>query len=232
MGNLTFNYQKTCKRCREDKSLNRFESLPSNRFRLICKDCYNKRRRELHGGVERDNVRRLKKLNGIINKISGCSLLSMYKPDDSSHYRIKLSYCGFEWDLRNSSFIQGNRPWTKYKQPDYVDGSYVYKFLDCKKKVLYVGKSSFVNERMSKHFSPSEIKKGKQYWKSDVAQVLILKCESEADMHFLESYLINKIKPKHNMGSIAKDQLSFNIEIPEFKDMWVEAVYGNVDKTL
>jgi hypothetical protein len=41
----------------------------------------------------------------------------------------------------------------------------------------------------------------------------------------MELYLINKLKPKYNLGGLAEDHLTYNLPEPQFEEMWVGAVY-------
>ena len=86
---------------------------------------------------------------------------------------------------------------------------------------------------MSKHFSPEEVKRDNQKWKNEVTKVIVYKCKTEADMQFLEMYIINKIKPSYNMKGHADDDLTYDIKLPKFKEMWIGAVYDRpIIKTL
>ena len=214
-----------CNRCHKSKPTSRFELMVSGSYyRPTCKDCYNKRRRDLHGGAERDVERRAKLLDRIVSEISDCSIIERYVGNSNSR-RVKLMYKGFEWDIRLSNFLRGKRPWSRYCNKDHQKGYFIYQLLSQFEEVLYIGKSLKLAQRLSKHFSPSEVERYQQNWKKDVGKVLACKCRTEADMHFIEMYMINKIKPKHNKEGASKDEITYQIETPHFKEIWVSQVY-------
>lgn len=186
-------------------------------------DCYNARRRALHGGALRDCERIDKTISDVVNNIEACQLIGEYI--SGSHIYLKLVYKGFNWDIRKSNFLTGNRPWTRYSHKEFQKGCFIYRFDDINGHPLYIGKSRKLPRRLSQHFSPSEIKLHRQYWKKDVTKVFVCKCKTEADMHFLEMYLINTIKPVHNKDGIGSDGITYTLDVPEFKEMWVSQVY-------
>lgn len=223
---------KKCNKCEIVKELQEFEALKAGKYvRPTCRRCYNEGRRSTHGGEQRDSTKRKTQLDAIISEIEGCELLEVYKSSHTSWdvYRIRLSYKGFEWDIRRGSFVSGMRPWVNFRHSKFKGKKCVYRFDDANGRILYVGKSSKIAQRMSKHFSNYEIKTLGQAWKKDVEKVFLIPFDSYADMHIAEMYLINKLKPAHNKDSAEYDGTSFTFDLPDFEEFWVRAVYDKTD---
>lgn len=215
---------KCCNKCKKKKDLCSFEVMKTGYVRPQCKECYNKRRRDIQGGAKRDAELRRVKLDKIISSIPSCSLVSEYKPDND-HHRIKLRYKGFDWDIRRSSFVGGTRPWRSFTHSKYKGSKCVYKFEDSSGVVLYVGKSEKLAQRMSKHFSNYEIEVLNQPWKNRVAKVFVMELKNHADMHIAEMFLINKLRPTCNKDAVSLGETSFDLKLPPFTEFWVRAVY-------
>lgn len=74
--------------------------------------------------------------------------------------------------------------------------SYVYRFLNKEDQVIYVGKTNNLNKRYMQHFS----KRGhlsKECYNS-VAKIEYITETSELNALLLETYYINKFRPKYN----------------------------------
>ncbi|HFL3726344.1 MULTISPECIES: nucleotide excision repair endonuclease [Peptostreptococcaceae] len=84
--------------------------------------------------------------------------------------------------------------------------AYVYKFIDEKNNVLYIGKTVNMDKRMSQHFSPqSHLKKmGKGDIYGKIQRIEYLKCATEYDALVKELYYINYYKPPYNTSSKVK----------------------------
>ena len=215
---------KACNKCEKEKAADAFEVMKTGYVRPTCKECYNERRRAIQGGAKRDAEIRDDQINRIIATIPSCRLVSLYKADNSE-YRIKLTYKGFDWDIRKSSFVHGLRPWKNFRHSKYKGKKCVYKFEDSEGEVLYVGKSANVTSRMSKHFSNYEVVTLGQSWKNEVTKVFAMSFDTYADMHIAEMYLINKLRPSRNKDAIEFDGTSFKLNLPNFNEFWVSAVY-------
>jgi hypothetical protein len=218
---------KTCNKCRNQKELDRFETMKPGYIRPTCRDCYNKRRREVQGGAERDSAKREKQLRDIVDDIETCELVSSYKV--LGEYRIKLKYKGFDWDIRKSSFVTGMRPWRNFRHAKFRDKKCVYRFDDENGDILYIGKSANISSRMCKHFSNYEIETLGQQWKKDVKKVYVIPFDTHADMHIAEMYLINKLAPKCNRDASEFDGTTFKLILPIFQEFWVRAVYDKIN---
>lgn len=79
----------------------------------------------------------------------------------------------------------------------------IYLLCDCE-EVVYVGKSTAINGRLSTHKASDKL----------FDSVVILEINNVADMHILELVLINKYKPKYNIDSKAEDEMTIKISMP------------------
>lgn len=77
----------------------------------------------------------------------------------------------------------------------------IYFLYDENKTLVYIGKGTHLGKRMA---SSSKERKA--------SYVRYLICNSLADMHVIELYLINKVKPKFNSDSKSDDKLTFKID--------------------
>lgn len=82
---------------------------------------------------------------------------------------------------------------------------YVYKYLNDKNEVLYVGQTIDLDRRFNEH-------KGHQ-WDIEKSKILFAKCNTLSDMNIYEMYYINKLKAKYNTALVFNDVPSF--ELPE-----------------
>lgn len=72
---------------------------------------------------------------------------------------------------------------------------YVYKFLDAKNNVIYVGRTKDIVKRMEQHFSKGHLP---EECYTSVNKVYYTEFNSFTDMAMYEIYLINALKPKYN----------------------------------
>lgn len=80
---------------------------------------------------------------------------------------------------------------------------YVYRFLDEKNRILYIGKTVNMSRRMRQHFSPdSHLKKnGKGDLYEKVCKIEYITCKDEFTALQKELMYINLYKPKYNSAS-------------------------------
>lgn len=78
---------------------------------------------------------------------------------------------------------------------------YVYKYINEKNEVLYVGQTIDLDRRFSEH-------KGR-IWDLEKSKILFAKCQNEADMCIYEMYYINKLKSKYNTSLVYNVEPSF-----------------------
>ena len=81
--------------------------------------------------------------------------------------------------------------------------AYVYRFLDSKYNVIYIGKTCRkLESRMEEHFG------GKGHldkqWYKDTCRIEYLKFKTDADSLLVETYLINKYRPQYNKANKSK----------------------------
>lgn len=82
----------------------------------------------------------------------------------------------------------------------------VYRFLDYRGNILYIGKSINLRQRISYHFSRGHLPK-ECY--EQVARVEYMELLSRAEMDIYEIYLINKLTPYYNIRDNRGDDFSF-----------------------
>ena len=81
--------------------------------------------------------------------------------------------------------------------------AYVYRFLDSKDNVIYIGKTCRKLEtRIEEHFSDKGHLDKKCY--SDTCKIEYLKFKTDADSLLAETYLINKYRPIYNKANKSK----------------------------
>ena len=115
---------------------------------------------------------------------------------EGNEYNSRVSY------LRKSNFINSG----------LLKGSFLYAFYS-DSELLYIGKSSSLNMRLSGHFCEG---KGREKWKDDVTDIKIAKLSS-SDMHILEPYLIIKYSPKYNKDFKKSSGLTIDLPTPNFR---------------
>ena len=86
---------------------------------------------------------------------------------------------------------------------------FIYKMYDVNKNLLYVGKTTNLESRMTQHFAKQEVKD--HPWKKNVNIIEAYETKSQSDMDILEIYCINKEKPKYNVQSVT-DYPTINID--------------------
>lgn len=97
---------------------------------------------------------------------------------------------------------------------------YIYRFLDKKDNLLYIGRTNDINRRILKeHFTSLGHLPLECY--SSIENVQYAQFENESEEVSYEAILINKLKPRYNVQF--KDDGNFNIELPEFK--WIDFVF-------
>ena len=80
--------------------------------------------------------------------------------------------------------------------------SYVYRFIDGKGNIIYIGKTVNINSRMQQHFSNGHL--DKQCYNS-VAKIEYQKYKTESDSLIMETYYITKYSPKYNKLGQSRD---------------------------
>ena len=80
--------------------------------------------------------------------------------------------------------------------------SYVYRFIDGKGNIIYIGKTVNINSRMQQHFSNGHL--DKQCYNS-VAKIEYQKYKTESDSLIMETYYITKHSPKYNKLQQSRD---------------------------
>lgn len=74
--------------------------------------------------------------------------------------------------------------------------SYVYKFLDETGRIIYIGKTDNIHNRMKQHFSKNGHLSSECY--ESVVAVFYAAVPTKCDADILETFLINKYSPKYN----------------------------------
>ena len=90
--------------------------------------------------------------------------------------------------------------------------SYVYRFLDTTGRVIYIGKTINIHNRMKQHFRAGHLPK--ECYRS-VSRIEYQKYRTESDSLIMETYYITKYNPKFNQLQKSRDIP--NIEFDEKK---------------
>ena len=80
--------------------------------------------------------------------------------------------------------------------------SCVYRFIDGKGNIIYVGKTVNINNRMQQHFSNGHLPK--ECYNS-VAKIEYQKYKTESDSLIMETYYITKYSPRYNKLQQSRD---------------------------
>ena len=110
--------------------------------------------------------------------------------------------------------------------------SYVYRFIDGNKKVIYVGKTNNLDKRYVQHFSKNGHLSKDCY--NSVWKIEYIKVDSEINALLLETYYINKYRPKYNkLNKTYKATSLKDVNLKEIKDNWrtYKIVNGNLNPT-
>ena len=83
----------------------------------------------------------------------------------------------------------------------------IYKFLDEKNKIIYIGKAKNLPKRLLSYASPSGLAIRTQRLISSLKEIEIITTSNEAEALLLEANLIKKFKPRYNV--LLKDDKSF-----------------------
>ncbi len=76
---------------------------------------------------------------------------------------------------------------------------YIYKMYDETNELLYIGKTTNIEQRMNCHFSKDMIER--QEWKNEVAYIDYYEFKTKVDMDIMELYYIALERPKYNISS-------------------------------
>ena len=81
--------------------------------------------------------------------------------------------------------------------------AYVYRFLDSKGNIIYIGKTVNIDLRMQQHFSDKGHLAKECY--NSVAKIEYQKYKTESDSLIMETYYITKYSPKYNKLQQSRD---------------------------
>ncbi|MFR7389642.1 MAG: nucleotide excision repair endonuclease [Blautia faecis] len=103
--------------------------------------------------------------------------------------------------------------------------SYVYKFLDETGRIIYIGKTDNIHNRMKQHFSKNGHLSSECY--ESVVAVFYAAVPTKCDADILETFLINKYSPKYNTDKMFYQNIErsrYQLQEPqwnryEFKEM-------------
>lgn len=89
----------------------------------------------------------------------------------------------------------------------------------CNNELSYIGRSKQkLQVRLYQHFHKAPMIRDIDI--NQVTKIEFTELQSEADMNVWEIYLINKYKPHLNKDSKSKDDLTFDLIEPEFKEFY------------
>lgn len=93
--------------------------------------------------------------------------------------------------------------------------AYTYRFKDIYDNTIYVGYTGQqMNDRMHQHFTKGHLRK--ECYQS-VAKIEYIKWKTKSDAQVMETYFINKYKPKFNKQNKRSDALTIQLEEKEWK---------------
>lgn len=97
--------------------------------------------------------------------------------------------------------------------------SYVYRFIDSNKKIIYVGKTNNLDKRYIQHFKKNGHLPKECY--GSVWKIEYVKVDSELNALLLETYYINKFRPKYNkLNKTYRATSTDNVNLKEINDTW------------
>lgn len=116
-----------------------------------------------------------------------------------------------------------------------MTSGYVYKFLDSRGNVLYVGMTMrTLDKRMREHFSKKGHLPDECYKK--VSKIMYQEFESKSDVESMEKFYISYYCPKYNIKDKPKERLKVNIpkklrhwEVYEYIDELKSSIF-NIDE--
>lgn len=94
---------------------------------------------------------------------------------------------------------------------------YVYRFLDEKEKIIYIGRTENLNDRLTKQHFTIRGHLSQECYK-EVKKVEVAELRSRSEMKMYEIYFINKNNPKYNVIDNKQDEFQF--QLPDVE--WVE----------
>ena len=92
--------------------------------------------------------------------------------------------------------------------------AYVYRFLDSKGNIIYVGKTVNMDNRMQSHFTKGHLPK--ECYNS-VAKIEYQKYKTESDSLIMETYYITKYSPKYNKLGQSRDVPTITFDEKKWK---------------
>ena len=92
---------------------------------------------------------------------------------------------------------------------------YVYRFIDGKGNIIYVGKTVNINNRMQQHFSDKGHLPESCY--NSVAKIEYQKYKTESDSLIMETYYITKYSPKYNKLGQSRDVPTITFDEKKWK---------------
>lgn len=93
--------------------------------------------------------------------------------------------------------------------------AYTYRFVDTDENVIYVGYTGqTMAKRISQHFTKGHLPK-ECY--QNVAKIEYIKWKTKSDAQVMETYFINKYKPRYNKQNKRSDALTIQLEEKEWK---------------
>ena len=88
--------------------------------------------------------------------------------------------------------------------------AYVYRFLDSKGNIIYIGKTVNIGLRMQQHFSDKGHLPKECY--NSVAKIEYQKYKTESDSLIMETYYITKHSPRYNKLQQSRDSPTIQFE--------------------
>lgn len=99
---------------------------------------------------------------------------------------------------------------------------FVYKYINKKNELLYVGQTIDLDRRFNEHKN--------RIWDIEKEKILYAECKTIIDMNIYEMFYINKLKPKYNTALVFNDLPSFDLPELEWKEYNKNHIKENEEK--
>lgn len=120
--------------------------------------------------------------------------------------------------------------------------NYIYKFLNYKNEIIYIGKTKNINNRIKQHFTittnyinSNDSNKNIKIFSGhlpdecyqNVKRILVATVENQLTAELYETYFINKYKPKYNTDKLYNEHFSTPIEFDGivWKELFINSYY-------
>lgn len=101
----------------------------------------------------------------------------------------------------------------------FFQKSYVYRFINSDEKIIYVGKTNNLDRRYVQHFNKKGHLPSECY--NSVWKIEYIKTDTELNALLLETYYINKYRPKYNkLNKTYRATSTENVNLKDINSNW------------